>query len=172
MIKQTSSSLIPHHDIRYVVRLAYSLDLPAIEEIIVSAYAMYMQRIGRKPAPMLADYAALILKQNLFVLEIDLTVQGVLVLIPKKEVMLLENIAIRPTMQGLGLGRILLQFSERQTLAAGFRSIRLYTHELMTENIARYLRAGYEETHRVEEDGFQRVYMIKDIAIVEFPEKF
>jgi N-acetylglutamate synthase-like GNAT family acetyltransferase len=155
---------VPHHDTSYIVRRAGTVDLPAINEIITSAYAMYVPRIGRQPGPMLADYAALINEQKVFVLEIDRAVQGVLVLIPEKEVMLLENVAIRPKMQGLGLGQILYQFAERQTIEAGFRSIKLYTHELMTENIALYLRAGYVETHRVEVDGFRRVYMVKDVA--------
>jgi N-acetylglutamate synthase-like GNAT family acetyltransferase len=107
---------MPHHDASYVVRRADNVDLPAINEIITFAYTMYVPRIGRKPGPMLADYAALISERRVFVLEIDRAVQGLLVLIPEKEVMLLENVAIRPRMQGLGFGQILFEFAERQTL--------------------------------------------------------
>ena len=69
--------------------------------------------------------------------------------------------AVVPDAQGLGYGRELLQFAERSALAAGYTSIRLYTHEAMTENIALYTRRGYMETHRAVEQGLRRVYMTK-----------
>jgi ribosomal protein S18 acetylase RimI-like enzyme len=52
-------------------------------------------------------------------------------------------------------------FAERSARDAGYKSIRLYTHEKMTQNIALYSRIGYVETHRGEEKGLRRVYMIK-----------
>ena len=55
----------------------------------------------------------------------------------------------------------MLEFAERAAVDAGYRSIRLDTNEVMTENIALYTRIGYSETHRVEEKGLRRVYMIK-----------
>lgn len=39
--------------------------------------------------------------------------------------------------------------------------IRLYTNEAMTENLAYYPRHGYAETHRAEQDGFQRIFFRK-----------
>jgi hypothetical protein len=42
--------------------------------------------------------------------------------------------------------------------------VRLYTNEAMTENIALYSRIGFMETHRAEERGLRRVYMIKTLA--------
>ena len=35
-------------------------DLAQVQDCAVSAYQMYVERIGRKPAPMVADFAALI----------------------------------------------------------------------------------------------------------------
>ena len=63
--------------------------------------------------------------------------------------------------QGLGYGRLLLEFTERQAWQG---SIRLYTNEAMTENIALYARKGYVETHRAEENGLRRVYMQKELT--------
>ena len=40
----------------------------------------------------------------------------------------------------------------------------LYTHVLMVENVAIYRRLGFEETHRVTEKGYDRVYMAKDLT--------
>jgi ribosomal protein S18 acetylase RimI-like enzyme len=132
-----------------------------IEALVKSAYEHYVPRIGRPPAPMLADYADLIERARVYAAEIEGTTQGVLVLIPQAESMLLDNIAVAPFLQGKGLGRRLLAFAEAEARARGYQSITLYTNEAMTENIAIYLRAGYVETHRSEDTGFRRVYMRK-----------
>ena len=42
--------------------------------------------------------------------------------------------------------------------------MRLYTQEIMTENIALYTRVGYRETHRAVEQGLPRVFMRKDLS--------
>jgi len=42
-------------------------------------------------------------------------------------------------------------------------AIRLYAHEMMVENIARYRGLGYVETHRAEENGLRRVFMRKPL---------
>ena len=39
-------------------RLAAAADLPAIREVVTAAYARYLSRMDRPPAPMLADYGA------------------------------------------------------------------------------------------------------------------
>jgi ribosomal protein S18 acetylase RimI-like enzyme len=77
--------------------------------------------------------------------------------------MLLDNVAVSPNARGLGLGRVMLRFAERAAMASGYRSIKLYTNEAMTENIELYSRCGYLETHRTEENGLRRVYMAKPL---------
>jgi ribosomal protein S18 acetylase RimI-like enzyme len=139
-------------------------DLNAVEEIVQAAYAKYVPRIGRKPVPMLDDYRALIEQGRVQVVEHDGAVTGILVLIPEEDAMLLDNIAVAPAAQGLGLGRALLEFAERSAIGRGYRRIRLFTNEAMVENIALYSRNGYVETHRVEEKGMRRVYMAKLLA--------
>ena len=123
-------------------------DLRAVEEIVRAAYSHYVPRIGREPGPMLDDYGALIKEGCVYVIEQDGAVQGIVVLIPGNEAMLLDNVAVAPAAQGLGLGRKMLEFAERTAIDRGYRRIRLYTHEAMTENIALYSRIGYSETHR------------------------
>ena len=143
------------------LRRATCQDLAAVQEIVRAAYTRYVTRIGRKPAPMLDDYAALIGEGQVHVVERDGLVQGILVLIPQDDAMLLDNVAVAPEAQGSGLGRLLLAFAERTAIKAGYRAIKLYTNEAMTENIALYMRIGYVETHRIEERGLRRVYMFK-----------
>lgn len=110
------------------------------------------------------DYGALIEARRIHVVERDNAVQGIIVLIPENDAMLLDNVAVDPDAQGSGLGRLMLEYAEQAARAAGYRAIRLYTNEAMTENISLYSRIGYAETHRVEEKGLKRVYMIKILS--------
>jgi ribosomal protein S18 acetylase RimI-like enzyme len=146
-----------------MIRLGRPEDLPAIRALVQRAYEHYIARIGRKPGPLLDDYAALVSKKRVHVLSDD-GIKGILVLIPEDRAMLLDNIAVDPDAQGRGYGRSLLEFAEQSALAAGCESIRLYTNEAMTENIALYSRIGYVETHRAEENGLRRVYMSKRLV--------
>ncbi|MGO4570652.1 GNAT family N-acetyltransferase [Microvirga sp. 2TAF3] len=143
------------------IRIAGPDDREAIEAIVQSAYARYVSRIGRKPGPMLDDYAALIADRRVHVLVDEDEIRGILVLIPDETAMLLDNIAVDPHAQGRGYGRMLLTFAEKAAREAGCAAIRLYTNEAMTENLALYARMGFAETHRAEEKGFRRVYMTK-----------
>jgi ribosomal protein S18 acetylase RimI-like enzyme len=149
---------------RQDLRAATSDDLGTVEAIVRSAYSRYVSRIGREPGPMLDDYEQLIRDGRVHVIEHDGKVQGVLVLIPQEDALLLDNVAVSPAAQGLGLGRRMLQFAEAAAADAGYRFIRLYTNEAMTENLELYTRTGYSETHRVEEKGLRRVYMTKPVG--------
>ncbi len=113
---------------------------------------------------MLDDYSGLIAEGRVCVIEHDGVVQGLLVLSPQADAMLLDNVAVSPRAQGLGLGRLMLAYAEQAAIVAGYRFIKLYTNEAMTENIALYSRIGYAETHRIEEKGLRRVYMVKPVG--------
>jgi len=146
------------------LRLATIMDRPLVEAIVRGAYSHYVPRIGREPGPMLDDYGSLIRDGRVHVLDDDGTIRGILVLIPEEDTMLLDNVAVAPSSQGKGFGRRLLEFAEQVARQGGYRSIRLYTNEVMTENIALYARIGYLETNRGEEKGLRRVYMIKALG--------
>jgi GNAT superfamily N-acetyltransferase len=145
------------------LRLASYDDQSAIEDVVRNAYSHYISRIGRAPGPMMDDYGRLIANGRVHVIDRDGMVQGLLVLIPEEDAMLLDNVAVVPSAQGSGLGRQMLEFAERAARDAGYHSIKLYTNEAMTENIQLYSRIGYSETHRAEEKGLRRVYMIKQL---------
>src|SRR5271156_4670307 len=146
------------------IRHATLADRPSIEAIVQAAYAGYVPRIGREPAPMTDDYGARIERGEVHVLEKDGVIQGLVVLQPETGAMLLDNIAVDPACQGAGLGRELLVFAEQAARAAGHGVIRLYTNAARTQTIALYPRIGYAETHRAGEKGFKRVYMEKPLA--------
>jgi GNAT superfamily N-acetyltransferase len=147
-----------------LIRPATLEDIAQIEAIVEAAYSPYIERIGRRPAPMLDDYASQVLARRVHVLAHEKNLSGFVVLIDTEEYLLLDNIAVSPAIKGQGYGRQLLDFAERHALDAGYPSIRLYTNEAMSENIALYLRRGYVETHRVEENGLRRVHMRKTLG--------
>ncbi|WP_258129650.1 GNAT family N-acetyltransferase [Achromobacter anxifer] len=143
------------------IRPATPDDLPEVERIVAQAYGHYVARIGATPGPMRDDYSARIAEGVVHVLLEQGSVQGVLVLIPEADCMLLDNVAVAPEAQGKGYGRDLMLFAESGARRAGHACIRLYTQEKMTENIAIYQRYGYVETHRAVEIGLHRVFMKK-----------
>ena len=147
-----------------MMRTATAADVAAIEAIVQAAYSPYIERIGREPGPMLEDYRQLVQAAGVHVLENAGSVQGFIILLDDGDALLLDNLAVAPDAQGLGYGRMLMDFAERQALDAGFAAIRLYTNEALTENITLYTRRGYVETHRAEEHGLRRVYMTKQLA--------
>jgi ribosomal protein S18 acetylase RimI-like enzyme len=145
------------------IRAARITDLPTVETIVREAYEGYVERIGRPPAPMSADYGRLIGAGLVHVLEADGDTAGLVVLIVEPDHLLVENVAVSPAFQGRGLGWALMAFAEQQAAANGLDEVRLYTNEAMTENLRFYPSLGYEETGRVVEDGFARVYFTKQL---------
>jgi len=138
-------------------------DAPAVAECVRAAYAHYAERIGREPAPMTADYKALIGAGEVWVVRAGERVAGVLVLRPQPPALLLENIAVAPDRQGEGLGRRLMAFAEDHARAEGLAEVVLYTNERMTENLRFYPALGYAETGRAMQDGFARVFYRKAV---------
>ncbi|HJU18312.1 MAG TPA: GNAT family N-acetyltransferase [Stellaceae bacterium] len=148
-----------------MIRPAQPADRAAVEAVVEAAYSVYVARIGKKPGPMLDDYGRLIGGGAVSVFaETDGAVAGILVLLPKPDHLLLDNIAVCPERQGRGIGRALIAFAESEARRRGYREIRLYTHEKMTENIALYQRLGFVEAGRGHEAGYDRVFMRKPIA--------
>ena len=144
------------------IRAATADDVSAITQIVDQAYRHYIARIGKPPGPMLDDYAALIADGAVSVFEdADGTIAAIIVLLPKLDHLLLDNIAVRPDRQGHRLGRQLIAFAEGEARRLGHGELRLYTHEKMTENIAIYTRLGFIETGRGHEAGYDRVFMTK-----------
>jgi len=146
------------------VRRAEASDVAALRVVASEAYRDYVPRIGRLPAPMTADYAEAVRAGMAWAAVRDGEIVGLLVLAVKPDHLLLENVAVRPSAQGRGIGARLLALAEDQARALGRDEIRLYTNQAMTENLAYYPRHGYTQTHRAEQDGFRRVFFRKRLA--------
>ena len=141
-----------------MIRPARADDAPDIAAIAGRAYAGYVERIGRRPAPMDADYEALVAAGRVFVCDAGGAVAAFVVLVPRDDHLLVENVGVDPERQGRGLGRSLLAFAEAEARRLGLDVLRLYTNEAMVENIALYRRLGWQETARRSDGGFARVF--------------
>jgi ribosomal protein S18 acetylase RimI-like enzyme len=141
------------------IRGAAADDVARIGAIARAAYALYVPRIGREPAPMAADYEAEVAANRVVVIEAAGSVRGYMIAWPEPDAYFIENIAVDPKSQGDGLGRRLIDHAVVQTEKFKLPALRLYTNVLMTENQSMYAHIGFVETHRVVEKGFHRVYM-------------
>ncbi|MEM6461050.1 MAG: GNAT family N-acetyltransferase [Pseudomonadota bacterium] len=129
------------------------------------AYAPYVERIGRKPAPMIADFDALIRAGDVYIaFEPDKSPSGFVVFRKINDHVFLENVAVDPDRKGKGIGRKLIGFVEETARCSGIGSIRLYTNVKMQGNLALYPALGYVETDRRREDGYERVFFRKTLV--------
>ena len=128
--------------------------LSAIEACARAAYEKYVMRIGREPAPMMADFAAAIAAGHVRVAVDSERLMGYAVFYPRGDHLHLEILAVFPGCQGCGIGRALIAYVEDEARRLGLDAVDLYTNEKMTENLWLYPRLGYRETGRRSEDGF------------------
>jgi ribosomal protein S18 acetylase RimI-like enzyme len=147
-----------------ILRLATADDRDAVVRLAEAAYGVYVERIGKRPAPMDADYAGLIDAGLVTVAERDGALAGILVLVPMPDHLLVENVAVDPAAQRTGVGRRLMAHAEDEARARGLPELRLYTNEKMVENLSWYPRLGYRETERRAESGFARVFFEKRLT--------
>src|SRR5260370_9300856 len=158
MTGSRSSCRIP--DPMPVIRRATPDDRTEVEAIVHATYSVYVDRIGKPPGPMLDDYGRLIADGAVSVFAApDGVLAGLIVLVPASDHLLLDNVAVRPERQGEGIGRRLIAFAESEACRLGYRELRLYTHEKMSENIAVYLRLGFAETGRGRQAAYDPVFM-------------
>ncbi|USG61405.1 GNAT family N-acetyltransferase [Sneathiella marina] len=144
------------------IRRACKADEESIRACAEDAYEKYISAIGKKPAPMIADFGLQISEGIVHVAEnLRGEVDGFIVFFPRKDHMFLENVAVKGSAVGRGVGKRLMAFCEAEARRLDLGSIRLYTNEKMTENLAIYPHLGFSETDRREEEGFRRVFFEK-----------
>jgi hypothetical protein len=149
---------------RPMIRPPSRADRAAVETIVRDAYSIYVDRIGKPPGPMLDDYAALIDAERSACSKSPMARSPRSSCCCRSPTICCSTISpcARPT--GQGFGRRLIAFAEAEARRLGYRELRLYTHEKMTENIALYTRLGFVETGRGHDAGYDRVFMTKRLA--------
>jgi ribosomal protein S18 acetylase RimI-like enzyme len=146
------------------IRRATADDAARIGTIARAAYAIYVPRIGREPAPIVADFGAEIAAERVVVIETAGKVSGYMIAWPEADAYFIDNIAVDPECQGEGLGRRLIEHAVAQANRLHLPALRLYTNVLMIENLSMYENIGFVETNRAVEKGFHRVYMRRNLS--------
>jgi ribosomal protein S18 acetylase RimI-like enzyme len=149
------------------LRAAVAADAPQLLGLARSAYAVYVERMGREPRPMRDDYAEVVAGWDVTVAEQEGLIVGLLVTGVSDEYggFAIDNVAVAPALRGTGLGRRLLERGEQLGRAGGHSEVRLLTHETMRENLALYARIGYSEYLRSPAgDGSELVFMRKPLG--------
>lgn len=146
------------------IRPARTEDASEIRALVRDAYALYIPRMDREPAPILADYSSLIDTGFVTVAEQSGSIRGILVSYPRDGHLHVENVAVAADGQGTGVGRALMAHAERTAGEKNLPAIELYTNEVMTENIPFYTALGYAITSRTVEDGYKRIYFRKELG--------
>ena len=144
------------------VRLATDVDVAAVEDVVRAAYEPWAERIGFRPLPLDADYRALVGGGQVYVTRPG--VDGVLVLSSEPDALGVDNVAVCPDAQRRGLGSLLMSYALGHAVDNGYATVRLYTHSLMTDNIAWYESLGFVETERERLPIGERVHMAKRLG--------
>ena len=144
-----------------MIRPARPQDAASVRQLVQDAYGPYVTRLDKPPGPMLDDYAWRIANGQVWVLADGDALTGLLVLKDSVDALLLDNVAVVPGAQGKGHGRALVAFAEAEARRRSYAEVRLYTNVLMAENLALYGRLDFREMGRVNEKGYERVYMAK-----------
>lgn len=140
------------------LRRAQPEDASGISSLVRSAYTLYLVRMDRKPALILADYPALIKKQVVTVAEADGELAGILVCYQRDQALHIENVSVDPAFQGLGIGGKLMSHAEDIARSIQLSRVELYTNEVMTENISFYEARGYSIRDQTVQDGYSRIF--------------
>lgn len=115
-----------------------------IRAVTRAAYAKWVPVIGREPWPMVADYDVAVRDHQIDLLIVDGTLVALVEMIAQPDCLLIENLAVAPAHQSRGYGRLLMQHAEQVAEALEHRTLRLYTNQRFSENIALYGRLGYQ----------------------------
>jgi len=147
------------------VRPARAGEGDAVRQVVRAAFATYVARMGREPAPMGVDHARAIAAGKVWVAEEDGRLTGVLMIEPAADHLYLDTLAVAPGEQRRGVGTALLAVAEHEARRAGLAEVRLFTNEMMTENLLFYPRHGYREIARGEWNGYRRVQFSRILEI-------
>jgi ribosomal protein S18 acetylase RimI-like enzyme len=145
------------------LRRATRDDLPAVTALQRAAYAKNRVLLGVEPLPLLADYGQVFSDYEVYLAERDGALDGVLILEPRADDLLIWSVAVSPHAQGRGVGNTMLAFAETRARELGRTCIRLYTGQPLTFNIAWYTRHGYAHESTEDMGDRVRVNLIKQL---------
>lgn len=146
---------------RVELRQGRTTDAAAIRDLTREAYAKWVPLIGREPKPMRADYDEAIRKHRFDLLHVEGRLAALIETIRGADHLLIENVAVSPSFQGRGFGRMLMAHAGQAAASLGFREIRLYTNKAFAENLRFYAKLGYRTDREEAFAGGVVVHMSK-----------
>lgn len=153
------------------IRLANLSELDAVKECVNAAFSVWIDVIGDKPRPMLADYKALIEQEKVYLALLKDEIVGILVMWLEHDSLYIDVLAVNPKEQKQGIGLRLLKFAETEAMQREQNKITLCTNAKMQSNRDYYAKLGYQEfRHDKLDDGRGIVWMEKPLLPDEPPE--
>lgn len=148
-----------------ILRPAAPGDSAAIANIARDAFAVYTERIGREPEPMVVDYAEIIDRGGVMVAMVGSVVAGYVEMYLRDDHLFIDKIAVSPDFQKQGIAHAVYGLIAVTARAHRVPRLKLYTNAAMHENIKLYEEAaGFTVTERRKEHGFERVYMVRELG--------
>ncbi len=145
-------------------KAANPTDAATIREVVRAAYAKWIPAVGREPMPMKADYEAAIDKHQIEIAYLAGKAVGVIEMDPRADHLWIENLAVSPDHQGMGLGRQLLSLAEQRAIGAKRSELRLLTNAAFVGSIALYEKAGFVVDKTEPFMGGTTLYMSKKLG--------
>ena len=91
------------------------------------------------------DYGAVLAEREGWVDAEGPALRGVVVMWAEEDHLWVDNVAVDPAAQGMGVGAALLRIADRRASESGLPELRLLTHERMDSNLAIYEHLGWGE---------------------------
>jgi ribosomal protein S18 acetylase RimI-like enzyme len=146
------------------LRRARSEDREALVALQMAAYEPNRAITGRTPWPLAWDYADVLARLEVWLLEDAEGLAGALILELRLDDLYIQSVAVAPRRKGRGIGNRLLALAERRAAAAKRPTLRLIANALMEFNVAWYGRKGYIVERIEAADGRRIVHMAKASA--------
>lgn len=148
-----------------ILRPAAPEDSVAIGNLARDAFAMYTERIGKEPEPMVVDYGEIIERGGMMVAMLGEQIAGYVEIYVRDDHLFIDKIAVSPEFQNQGIAHAVYGLIAVTARAHGLTRLRLYTNAAMHENISLYEQAaGFTVTERKMEHGFERVFMDRELG--------
>jgi GNAT superfamily N-acetyltransferase len=134
-------------------------DWETVRALIVDAFASMEGRIDppssalRLTLQSMAEDAA---KGALLLAERDGTLIGCVFVRPKNGALYIGKLAVRPGLQGRGIGKTLVMAARAEARALGLAALELQTRVELTENHAAFARMGFAKSGETSHVGYDR----------------
>ena len=146
------------------LRVATLGDLECIDALVAAAFQRHVTNMGFPPVQLLRDTSEQIEAGEIWVYGDPIT--GVMSISEVGDSLLIENMAVHPSVQRSGIGRRLIEHAEQMATNWRLRRVVLVRNAPMVKHRDFYAHVGYLEADRRTEHGSRQVFMEKILPVV------